>query len=74
MGASIRWRTSAASIESGPPSLPLRSPSAMASTAAIPRTAGPSLKTELICAGVAGSSPTWSLRMITALPPKIAAM
>ncbi len=74
MGASIRWRTSAASIESGPPSLPLRRPSATASTATIPSTAGPSPNTDAICDGVASASPTWSLSTITALPPKIAAM
>ncbi len=40
-GASRRCRTSAASIESGPPSLPLRRPSTIASTATIPSTPGP---------------------------------
>jgi hypothetical protein len=74
IGASNKWRTSGASIDSGPPSLPLRKPSATASTATNPSTAGPSPNTDVICDGVASASPTWSLSTITALPPKIAAM
>ena len=68
-GAGIRWRTSPASSEIGPPSLPLRRPRANAATANSPMTAGPRSSTSASCAAVAGSSLTRPLSQAMARPP-----
>ncbi len=72
-GAISRWRTSGGSIEIGPPSLPLRSPKAMASAAPAPMTAGPCSLRAAICDAVAGSSDTSPLSHSTTPPPTRAA-
>jgi hypothetical protein len=72
-GAISRWRTSGGSMEIGPPSLPLRSPKAMARAAPAPMTAGPCSVRAAICEAVAGSSDTSPLSHSTTPPPTRAA-
>ena len=53
-GASRRCATSAASIDTGPPSVPLRSPPTRASTTSKPSTAGPWAKASAAAVALSG--------------------